>query len=104
LPPSSTPNVDGISEEQKENLLQEHHEAMNEFIREQHFFSNRRYIGCNGAMVIGALLNNGSIVKSMGVRWQIFLISGLGQGIRDWERAAEIMDSKDGPSDGAQQP
>jgi hypothetical protein len=55
-------------------------------------------------MVIGALLNNGSIVKSMGVRWQIFLISGLGQGIRDWERAAEIMDSKDGPSDGAQQP
>jgi brefeldin A-inhibited guanine nucleotide-exchange protein len=104
LPPSSTPNVDGISEEQKENLLQEHREAMNEFIREQHFFSNRRYIGCNGAMVIGALLNNGSIVKSMGVRWQIFLISGLGQGIRDWERAAEIMDSKDGPSDGAQQP
>lgn len=104
LPPSSSPNVEGISEEKKEELLQEHTESMNEFIREQHFFSNRRYIGCNGAMVIGSLLNNESIVKSMGARWQIFLISGLGQGIRDWERAAEIMDSRDRSPGGGQQP
>ena len=100
----STPNVDGISEEKKEEVLQEHNESMNEFIREQHFFSNRRYIGCNGAMVIGSLLNNGTIVKSMGLRWQIYLISGLVQGIRDWERAAAIIDSKVGPTDGAEEP
>eukprot|EP00956_Cyclotella_meneghiniana_P008238 scaffold10954_cov74-Cyclotella_meneghiniana.AAC.17 len=104
LPLLSTPNVEGISEEKKEEVLQEHNESMNEFIREQQFFSNRRYIGCNGAMVIGSLLNNVTIVKSMGVRWQIFLISGLGQGIRDWERAAAIIDSKVGPTDGAEEP
>ena len=104
LPSSSAPNLEGLSEDQKKEVLAEHNEAMNEFIREQNFFSNRRYIGCNGAMVIGALLKNDSIVQSMGVRWQVFLISGLGQGIRDWERAAEIMKSKDGISDGTHQP
>ena len=78
-------------EEQEEHAKQEHVEAMNEFIREQKFFSNRRYIGCNATMVIGSLLTDGNIVESMGVQWYIFLTSGLGNGIRDWERAAEIL-------------
>merc|ERR1712130_369941 len=30
----------------------------------------------------------------MGGHWYVFLTNGLGNGIRDWERAAEIMDSK----------
>lgn len=94
LPPSSVPEIEGIPEDQKEQFEQEHLEAMNDFIREQTFFSNRRYIGCNASMVIGALLTNDKIVESMGTRWYVFLTSGLGKGIRDWEKAAEIMDSK----------
>jgi len=94
LPPLSALEAEGTTEEQKEHLKQEHAETMNEFIREQRFFSNRRYIGCNAAMVIGSLLTNKSIEESMGVHWYIFLTSGLGKGIRDWERAAEILDSK----------
>jgi len=94
LPPSSVPEIEGATDEQKEQQKQEHIETMNEFIREQRFFSNRRYIGCNAAMVIGSLLTNDNIAESMGVHWYIFLTSGLGKGIRDWERAAEIMDSK----------
>lgn len=94
LPPSSAPEVEGATDEQKLQLQEEHAENMNEFIREQRFFSNRRYIGCNAAMVIGSLLTNEGTVVSMKVHWYIFLTSGLGKGIRDWERAAEIMDSK----------
>ncbi|KAL3771122.1 hypothetical protein ACHAW5_010296 [Stephanodiscus triporus] len=94
LPQSSVPEVEGATDEKKEQLRQDHAETMNEFIREQRFFSNRRYIGCNAAMVIGSLLTDEKIVESMGVQWFILLTSGLGKGIRDWERAAEIMDSK----------
>ena len=94
LPPSIMPEVEGATEEQKEEMKQDHIEMMNEFIREQRFFSNRRYIGCNAAMVIGYLLTDESIVESMGIHWYIFLTTGLGKGIRDWEMAADIMDSK----------
>mmetsp|Transcript_3373 Transcript_3373/g.6295 ORF Transcript_3373/g.6295 Transcript_3373/m.6295 type:complete len:2294 (-) Transcript_3373:61-6942(-) len=94
LPPLSLPEKEGATEEQKKYLEQEYDETMNEFIREQRFFSNRRYIGCNAAMVIGSLLTNKLIEETMGVHWYIFLTSGLGKGIKDWERAAEILDSK----------
>jgi len=104
LPPSSVPEAEGATDEQKEQLKEEHVENMNEFIREQRFFSNRRYIGCNAAMVIGSLLTNGSTAGSMGVHWYIFLTSGLGKGIRDWERAAEIMDSKTSRPDATPSP
>mmetsp|Transcript_15335 Transcript_15335/g.35066 ORF Transcript_15335/g.35066 Transcript_15335/m.35066 type:complete len:744 (-) Transcript_15335:58-2289(-) len=93
LPPSSPPETEGATDEQREEMMRDHAESMDEFVREQRFFSNRRYIGCNAAMVIGSLLTNESIVNSMGVHWYIFLTNGLGKGIKDWERAAEIMDS-----------
>jgi hypothetical protein len=44
-------------------------------------------------MVIGSLLTDERIVESIGIQWFILLTSGLGKGIREWERAAEIMDS-----------
>ncbi|KAL7553000.1 hypothetical protein ACHAWF_016244 [Thalassiosira exigua] len=93
LPPSSVPEIEGATDEQKDHMKQEHEEAMNEFIREQKYFSNRRYIGCNATMVIGSLLTDEKIAERMGVQWYIFLTSGLGKGIRDWERAAGIIDS-----------
>lgn len=97
LPPPSVPEVDGATDKQEEHLKQEHAETMNEFVREQSLFSNRRYIGCNAAMVIGSLLTNEAIVESMGLHWYTFLMSGLGKGIRNWERAAEIVDSNSPP-------
>jgi len=97
LPPRSMSEVEGATDEQEEHLKQEHVETMNEFVREQRLFSNRRYIGCNAAMVIGSLLTNELIVESMGVHWYIFLMSGLGKGIRNWVRAAEIVDSNSSP-------
>jgi brefeldin A-inhibited guanine nucleotide-exchange protein len=93
LPPSSAPAPEGATDEQKLQLRDEHAEVMEEFIREQKFFSNRRYIGCNAAMVIGSLLTDERIVQSMGVQWFVLLTSGLGKGVRDWERAAEIVDT-----------
>jgi len=98
LPPLIVPITDGASDEEKERLKEEHMETMNEFIREQQFFSNRRYIGCNATMVIGSLLTDDKIVESMGMEWYIFLTSGLGKGIRDWEKAAKIMDSTTTPN------
>jgi Sec7-like guanine-nucleotide exchange factor len=94
LPPSLVPEVEGASDEQKDQVRHDHTETMNEFIREQRYFSNRRYIGCNAAMVIGSLLTDEKIFESMGMQWFILLTSGLGKGIKEWERAAEIIDSK----------
>ena len=104
LPLSSVPEVEGATDEQKEELKQDHMETMNEFIREQRFFSNRRYIGCNAAMVIESLLTTESIVESMGIHWYIFLTTGLGKGIKDWQRAADIMDSKTSRPDSSPSP
>jgi hypothetical protein len=94
LPLPTGSDVEGETEEEIQRLKEERIEIMNEFIREQRYFSNRRYIGCNAAMVIGSLLTDKSIVESMGVQWYIFLTSGLGKGIREWERAAAIIDPK----------
>jgi hypothetical protein len=93
MPLSSVPESEGSTDEEEEQLKKEYNDAMDEFIREQKLFSNRRYIGCNAAMVIGSLLTTENIVESMGVQWYIFLMSGLGTGIREWERAAEILSS-----------
>lgn len=94
LPPATGPDIEGATEEEIKQLREDRIEAMNEFIREQRYFSNRRYIGCNAAMVIGSLLTDKSIVESMGVQWYIFLTSALGKGIREWERAAAMIDAK----------
>ena len=93
MPPTSTLGSEGSIDEETAELKREFDDSMDDFIREQKLFSNRRYIGCNAAMVIGSLLTTENIVKSMGVQWYIFLMSGLGKGIKDWERAAEILGS-----------
>jgi hypothetical protein len=100
--PPLAPEVEGATDEQKDQLTKEYEDTMDEFIREQKLFSNRRYIGCNAAMVIGSLLTTENIVGSMGLHWYIFLMSGLGKGIKDWERAAEIMKSSNSPQESTQ--
>jgi len=64
---------------------------MSEFVLEEELLADRRHIGSNAVMIIGSLLGNRSIVESMGLRWYVFLGTGLGRGIEDWEQAARIM-------------
>ena len=66
-------------------------DMIQEFIQEESILSQRRYIGSTATMVIGSLLSDKQFVQSMGMRWYLFLFSGLGAGIKTWEKAASIM-------------
>lgn len=70
---------------------QEDVETINEFVREEDILGDRRYIGSNAAMVVGSLLTDQQYIRSMGTHWYLFLISGLGMGIRQWDIAAAII-------------
>jgi len=70
---------------------QEDVETINEFVREEDILGDRRYIGSNAAMVVGSLLTDQQYIRSMGTHWYLFLISGLGMGIRQWDVAASII-------------
>ncbi len=67
-------------------------DELSEFVLQEEILADRRYIFPHATHMIGALLTNKTIVKSMGMRWYLFLVSGLGEGIQEWERAAAIMD------------
>jgi hypothetical protein len=81
--------ANGISPEE-ENYA----EAVQEFVIEDNFLSERRYVGSNATMVIGMLLSSERF--TIGLRWRLFLIAGLGRGIVDWERAASILSVTEG--------
>ncbi len=74
-----------VSEEDKEQIIRE-------FLEEEQILPTRRYIGSNAAMIIGTILSDKQVVQRMGKRWYLFLLSGLGAGIKVWDRAAEIFD------------
>jgi len=80
-------NSETVSNSKKQDDI----ETMNEFVREEEILGDRRYIGSNAAMIIGSLLTNQQYVRSMGFQWYLFLISGLGMGIRQWDVAAAII-------------
>jgi len=83
-------------------------EIVNDFLQEEEFLPLRRYIGSNATSIIGSLLTDKQIVESMGQDWYLFLYSGLGMGIRTWDKAAEIVDmhplQSRGPSVGVSPP
>jgi len=74
-----------VSEEEKEQIIRE-------FLQEEKILPTRRYIGSNAAMIIGTILSDKQVIQRMGKRWYLFLLSGLGAGIKVWDRAAEIFD------------
>lgn len=78
-----------IDDEQSEN---ENKQIVREFLQEEEIFPARRYIGSNAAMIIGTILNDKQVVEKMGIRWYMFLLAGLGSGIKAWDRAAAIFD------------
>jgi hypothetical protein len=66
--------------------------AVREFIMEDNILANRRYLGSNAVMVIASFLGSERFVDSLGLRWRLFLISGVGKAIRDWEYASNLVD------------
>lgn len=70
---------------------EEYEMDVKEFKMEEECFSSRRYIGSNATAIIGTLLCNQKYVKSLGSRWCIFLMNGLGNAINDWEQAATFV-------------
>jgi len=77
---------------QKKGNVEWNSEIINDFLQEEQLLPQRRYIGSNATSVIGSLLTDKEIAKRMGVQWYMFLYSGLGMGIRIWDKAAEIVD------------
>ena len=69
----------------------EYEEAIREFIAEEKIMHDRRYIGSNVSMIIGSLLMNEKYAESMGQRWRLFLIAGLGRAVKEWEEAGTIL-------------
>jgi hypothetical protein len=77
--------------EEESNASEIEQEAVREFVSEDSMFFERRYIGANTIAVIGNFLESERFVKTLGLRWRLFLISGLAKGIREWENAADIL-------------
>ena len=42
-------------------------------------------------MIIGSLLLDKRYAASIGMRWYVFPLTGLGKAINEWDRAADIM-------------
>ena len=62
-----------------------------EFILEDRLLPERRYVGSNAILIVGNLLSSERYSAAMGFRWKLFLISGLGRGIQEWEHAAALV-------------
>lgn len=73
------------------NPALEEKEAVREFVMEDNMLADRRYIGGNAVLVIGSFLGGERFIKTLGLRWRLFLVSGLGKAIREWEHAAKLL-------------
>lgn len=82
-----------VLEDNKETITNdlEYQEMINEFKAEDNIFADRRYIGSNAIYIIGNFLEAERFTNSLSVDWRIFLISGVGKSIKDWEVANTIL-------------
>ena len=87
--PSSAQNGDDDPEAPNPEL--EYQEGIREFTAEDSMFVDRRYIGSNTIHVIGKFMETERFNESLSLRWRLFLVSGLGRAINDWENAAGII-------------
>jgi len=74
-----------------EDIADDNEESIREFVAEESIMKDRRYIGSNVTMIIGSLLSSNDSADSMGLRWRLFLTSGLGCGVEEWEDAGTIL-------------
>jgi len=91
-------------EEERQNSELEHQEMIREFVAEDNMFVDRRFIGSNAISVIGKFMETERFEKSLSLRWRLFLVSGLGRAIRDWETAADIIAKNSGRSNDGSAP
>lgn len=85
---SNSPDTDGLVDEAEK----ERQESIREFLMEDSILANRRYIGSNAVMVIASFLGSERFLTSLGLRWRLFMVSGVGRAIRDWEYASSLVD------------
>mmetsp|Transcript_21419 Transcript_21419/g.52713 ORF Transcript_21419/g.52713 Transcript_21419/m.52713 type:complete len:2171 (+) Transcript_21419:98-6610(+) len=90
-PASSSKGEDVENEEGDENPALAHKEAIREFVMEESMLSDRRYIGCHAIFVIGTFLEGERFAPTLNLRWRLFLVTGLGKAIQDWEKASSII-------------
>jgi hypothetical protein len=95
---------DKNDDEETPNLEFEEKEMIREFVAEDSMFFDRRYIGSNTISVIGKFLEAEHFTKSLSLRWRIFLVSGVGRGIIDWEIADGISARNSGKIDNPRRP
>jgi hypothetical protein len=92
--PSANPELSGdytLSESQRKEQQEEYAQEVREFIAEDKMLSERRYIGSNAVFVIGLFLTSDRFADSLGFRWRLFLIAGLGRAIVSWDHAALLL-------------
>lgn len=89
--PVSSNNGSSENGTEEENPALAEKEAIREFVIEDKMLSDRRYIGCNAVFLIGTFMEGERFAKSLGLRWRLFLVTGLGKAIQEWERAATIL-------------
>lgn len=88
LKQGTCPSVEGQDGKEDDGLTAS--EAVAEFLAEEELFADRRYIGGNATEVIGALLKNEG---TLDLRWRLFLVKGLGRAVKEWELAADLLES-----------
>jgi Sec7-like guanine-nucleotide exchange factor len=96
---ATTASAASADEASASSATAEQQEAVREFIVEDEMFFDRRYIGSNTIAVIGKFLEGERFVKTLGLRWRLFLVTGVGTGIREWESAAAVL-AKNGVKSG----
>ncbi|CAJ1964068.1 unnamed protein product [Cylindrotheca closterium] len=90
-PASSSKDDSADGDGGEENPALAYKEAIREFVMEENMLSDRRYIGCHAIFVIGTFLEGERFTPTLSLRWRLFLVTGLGKAIQDWEKAASII-------------
>lgn len=89
--PAETSEQGDAGSDEVANVELERKEAIREFVMEDNMLANRRFVGGNAIQVIGSFLGGERFSTSLGLRWRIFLVTGVGKAVRDWELAAAIL-------------
>ena len=89
--PSKPPFTRASNGDSKREEDEEYAISVREFIAEDCLLAERRYVGSNATLVVGTLLSSERYAAAMGFRWKLFLVSGLGRGIQEWEHAATLL-------------
>jgi hypothetical protein len=87
---SSSSSKGGSTDDERTEVVDDQ-EAIREFVMEDNILADRRFVGSNAIMVIGSLLGSERFARTLGLRWRLFLVSGVARAMRDWEKAWSIL-------------